>query len=149
VGGGTPLDGPGTPVTNLEPTGDPFVDAANGDYHLRVGSEAIDAGSSPGTTESGESLVPSWEPGLDGEEVRFTVDALDIGAYEYNPDPSDTDTDTDADTDADADADADTDTDADTDADVEPEGCGCDGTGGVGLGMGLVAIGMARRRRSS
>jgi hypothetical protein len=59
--------------------GDPgFVDPANGDYRLKAGSPAIDAGE-PGGLEPGESPTD-----LDGKP-RIAGGRRDLGAYEYQP----------------------------------------------------------------
>jgi parallel beta helix pectate lyase-like protein len=82
--------GPGT-VTNRSDAlattnfiGDPlFVDVNNFDYHLALGSPAIDAGSAPGSANDyplkpfDEYLHPAC-----GEQ-RIPVGGIDIGAYEY------------------------------------------------------------------
>lgn len=58
-----------------------FVDSANGNYRLAVGSPAIDAGNNSPT--GGLRAF-----GLDGLSRPFNATA-DIGAYEYHPDPND------------------------------------------------------------
>ncbi|HEY1585825.1 MAG TPA: right-handed parallel beta-helix repeat-containing protein [Polyangia bacterium] len=53
------------------------------DYHLVAGSPCADAGSDPGMTSEGVSLVPAMEyvhPAM--VEGRMTVGTIDIGAYE-------------------------------------------------------------------
>ena len=58
-----------------------FVDAANGDYRLVVGSAAIDAGNN-----SFVQLLNTEYGDLDGEERIFNG-TVDIGCYEYWDDP--------------------------------------------------------------
>ncbi|MCS6916930.1 MAG: right-handed parallel beta-helix repeat-containing protein [Chitinophagales bacterium] len=61
-----------------------FVDAGNLDFHLTAVSDAIDAGTFPGTTSSGFDLTPMEEylhPA--GKITRITNGPLDIGAFEY------------------------------------------------------------------
>jgi hypothetical protein len=53
------------------------------DYHLVAGSPCVDAGSDPGMTSEGVSLMPAMEyvhPAM--VEGRMTVGTIDIGAYE-------------------------------------------------------------------
>ncbi|HEY3267645.1 MAG TPA: right-handed parallel beta-helix repeat-containing protein [Armatimonadota bacterium] len=50
-----------------------FVSASVGDFHLAAGSPAINAGD--------DTLVPQWEPDLDGH-ARIAGSHVDLGAYE-------------------------------------------------------------------
>ena len=74
----TPLSG--TPADSTEVLKSPrFVDAAGGDYHLGVGSPAINVGFDLGT------LVPTDMEG----NARPSFNAYEMGAYEYvNPNGS-------------------------------------------------------------
>lgn len=77
---GTP---PVVAVSNLDgPAG--FVDAANGDYHLRLDSPAVNAGTVPG--------LPIPLADMDGE-ARVQDAVIDIGADEYAPLTTDSDRD--------------------------------------------------------
>ncbi|MDR1958641.1 MAG: right-handed parallel beta-helix repeat-containing protein, partial [Planctomycetaceae bacterium] len=61
-----------------------FVDAANGDYHLAAGSQAIDAGSNALAVDaSGNPLTSD----LDGN-TRIVGGTADIGAYESSYEPA-------------------------------------------------------------
>lgn len=53
-----------------------FVDAANGDYHLRACSPAIDAG--------GDTYSATFASDLDGSARKFGSGNTDIGAYEFS-----------------------------------------------------------------
>lgn len=149
VGGGTALDGPGVLTTCLETDASGLVDAANADYHLLPGSPAIDAGSDPGAVD-GDSLLPAWEIGPDGEEVpRAVVGPLDLGAFEWG-EPSDIGGGDDT-GDSVAHAPEDTaehDT-AETEEDDKGSGCGCTagGRGPSGFGLLLAAVLFRMRRR--
>jgi len=62
-----------------------LVNPATYDYHLQVGSPAIDAGADPGTG-SGVPLAPTFQyvhPSC-AEGRATTGSAIDIGAYEFN-----------------------------------------------------------------
>ena len=60
-----------------------FVDRANYDLHPAAGSPMIDAGTNPGSSVTGVSLVPVAQyKHRAGSEVRPVNGALDIGAYE-------------------------------------------------------------------
>lgn len=149
VGGGTALEGPGVLTTCLETDASGFVDPADADYHLLPGSPAIDAGSDPGTVD-GDSLLPAWEIGPDGEEVpRAAVGPLDLGAFEWG-EASDTgggdDTGDSVAHDPEDTAEHDT---ADTEENDKGSGCGCTagGRGLSGFGLLVVAILFRMRRR--
>lgn len=81
VGGGEMLTGEGTTTTNLEAAGG-LVDRENFDYHLTADSEAIGAGSDPGSARDfalspmHQYVHPIWA------EPRPDDGQLDIGAYE-------------------------------------------------------------------
>ncbi len=82
-GSGTPTDQT-TAVTKTNFSGDPFfVSLHRYDYHLQMGSPAINDGSKPGVV-NGIDLKPQFEyvqPACG--EFRFTVGIIDIGAYEF------------------------------------------------------------------
>ncbi|MFI5736638.1 right-handed parallel beta-helix repeat-containing protein [Kribbella sp. NPDC051587] len=83
AGNATGIGGPFTSDHNL--TSDPgFVDPGNGDYHLREGSAAIDAGSATGAPAGDRDGV-----------VRPQGNGYDIGAYEGAGDGGPTDPPTD------------------------------------------------------
>lgn len=151
VGGGTALDGPGVVTTCLETDATGFVDAAGGDYHLLEGSPAVDAGSDPGTTADGESLLPSQELGADGEEVsRATVGALDLGAFEWGQaDTGEPDTQGGDDSGSGDTSGRDDTAPRGDDTAEETGGCGCrSGQGATGLtSAALVALGVLALRR--
>tara|TARA_R110002096_G_scaffold259030_1_gene452593 strand:+ start:63974 stop:65221 length:1248 start_codon:yes stop_codon:yes gene_type:complete len=81
VGGGEMLTGEGTTTTNLEAAGG-LADRVNFDYHLTADSEAIGAGSDPGSdgdfalSPTHQYVHPIWA------EPRPDDGQLDIGAYE-------------------------------------------------------------------
>ncbi|HYE98292.1 MAG TPA: protein kinase [Planctomycetota bacterium] len=82
-GRGRILEGEGQVSHNLSGAG-PFVrDAAAGDFHLRPGSPAIDAGTDPGTVD-GLDLTPRFLPGT--RDPRPRRGALDLGAFEASRD---------------------------------------------------------------
>lgn len=81
------LAGPGTVtnqsnallISNLTGVDPQLVDAASYDYHLRMGSPAIDAGTDPGT-----GFTPLYQyvhPACG--QTRVTQGTIDIGAYEF------------------------------------------------------------------
>lgn len=87
VGKGVPVQGPADNRANRQFTdGDIIQDRAAYDYRLRAGAAAIDQGAMPGETDWGFSLRPTHEVthGLEIVE-RQVVDALDIGAHEWQP----------------------------------------------------------------
>ncbi len=69
-----------------------FVDLHHYDYRLTLfaGSPPLNAGSEPGTSSEGFSLVPVWQyfqefflsGPVECEQPRFTVGVIDIGAYQ-------------------------------------------------------------------
>ena len=83
-------------VDNYTVLNDPsmFVDFNKDNYHLSAttGSPPIDAGSTPGNSPEGFTLVPVWqyvqEKNKSGyvecEQPRTTVNVIDIGAYEFD-----------------------------------------------------------------
>ncbi len=82
VGPGTNLNGVGVETTCMEGDSTDLVDMAHFNYLLRHGSDAIDAGSNPGTA-NGYSLKPRYQyihPASAKE--RKQIDVIDIGAYE-------------------------------------------------------------------
>jgi hypothetical protein len=83
-GGGTVTNQTGAVLTT-DFVGTPlFVNPPAYDYHLMSGSPGIDAGTPPGAA-SGYSLAPAYEYNYDScGELRSTVGAIDIGAFEYN-----------------------------------------------------------------
>jgi hypothetical protein len=85
LGTGTAISGTATSnLHNLITATDPLVNRALYDYHLVVGSAAIDAGADPGLAE-GYNLLPvrQYVHPRNGE-TRATVGAgPDIGAYEF------------------------------------------------------------------
>jgi hypothetical protein len=60
-------------VNGISTTGNPFVDSANGDYHLKAGTPAIDRGANMGSPYSSD---------FDGIS-RPQGSAWDMGAYEF------------------------------------------------------------------
>jgi hypothetical protein len=83
--GSTILSGnTGEQTTNLVEVNPSFVDPSHFDYHLQGNSDAIDAGTYPGTANNGTRLAPLYQY-VDQTAVQFRpVDgAIDIGAYEY------------------------------------------------------------------
>ncbi len=90
VGPGTAADSV-TPVTEianqriLSPDDAGFIDAAAYDYRLLPGSLAVNAGALPGIVGS-FNLMPVYQyMGLDTAHARPLVDAIDLGAFEYDP----------------------------------------------------------------
>jgi hypothetical protein len=85
VGNGTTVVGAATHQTNLAVTTDPgFANMATYDYRLTAtATDAIDQGSDPGSS-GGFDLTPvaHYVHSL-ASEIRPTVGALDIGAYEF------------------------------------------------------------------
>lgn len=86
-GGGTVLNGPGTPASNLASAAPGFVDVANLDVHLQAGSPAIGAAVDPGMG-GGRSLIPTIEY---VHPARFTPrgSGLDLGCFEHTTVPGD------------------------------------------------------------
>lgn len=83
AGGGTPLSGSGTLTSNLVGNNPGFVNESAFDYRLVSGSQARDAGTSPGTV-NGVNLAPAFQYLHPAQrEVRPLNGALDVGAYEY------------------------------------------------------------------
>jgi len=83
-------------VTNFSVLSNPsmFVDFNNYNYMLSstAGSPPIDAGTQPGNSSEGFSLVPVWQfvletnsagGNVECEQPRTTVNVIDIGAYEF------------------------------------------------------------------
>jgi hypothetical protein len=69
--------------TNLRTLSAAFVDRAGYDLRPASGSPAINAGSAPGTSASGLSLLPTLQyKHVAGSETRPVNGAIDIGAYE-------------------------------------------------------------------
>lgn len=82
VGPGTNLNGVGVETTCMEGDSTDLVDMAHFNYLLRHSSDAVDAGSNPGTA-NGYSLKPRYQyvhPASAKE--RKQIDVIDIGAYE-------------------------------------------------------------------
>ncbi len=86
MGSGTPVSQTGAVVANNFSAGDPgLVDAAHFDYHLSPGSPCVEAGTDPGSTSAGVSLVPIAQYVHPASfEGRTTVGTIDLGAYELN-----------------------------------------------------------------
>lgn len=82
-GSGTPTDQT-TAVMKTSFSGDPlFVNLHRYDYHLQMGSPAINDGSNPGVV-NGVDLKPKFEYVQPARGAfRFTVGIIDIGAYEF------------------------------------------------------------------
>jgi hypothetical protein len=71
-------------ITSTTPPG--LVDRANFDYRLTAASVARDAGTDPGTSANGVSLIPTSQyVHPTNREDRPVSGALDIGAYEFQP----------------------------------------------------------------
>lgn len=71
-------------TTNLTDTDPAFVDATAFDYHLQLGSPAIDQGSAPGNAGDVD-LTPRFQYKHPASLImRVGVGAVDIGAYEYD-----------------------------------------------------------------
>jgi len=69
--------------TNFRSASPGFVNRAGYDLHPTANPLVVDAGSAPGTSASGVSLVPVAQyKHTASSETRSTVGALDIGAYE-------------------------------------------------------------------
>lgn len=72
-------------VTNISGVG--FANTSGYDYHLTGNSQAIDAGTSPGTTNAWYKLTPEFEYKHKADSVSRIPsgagDQLDIGAYEF------------------------------------------------------------------
>lgn len=72
----TNMDTDGSGPDSLTATTLVFVDAANGDYHLAAGDDAVDAGTDLTTTYSGAEID------IDGRDVDSEGDTWDCGADE-------------------------------------------------------------------
>ena len=89
AGGGTSPGGSGSllvnsNITSTTPPG--LVDRANFDYRLTASSAARDAGTDPGTSANGVSLIPTSQyVHPTRREDRPVSGAFDIGAYEFQP----------------------------------------------------------------
>ena len=90
VGPGTKLTGTPTTVDTLKNwrvitvASAGFVNAANYDYHLTAGSQAINAGINAGNTSNAFSLTPVLEYSHPANDTtRNNTGAIDIGAYEF------------------------------------------------------------------
>ena len=69
--------------TNYRALAPAFIDRANFDLHPASGAPMIDAGSQPGNTALGVSLVPTLQyQHVAGTIARVANGAIDIGAYE-------------------------------------------------------------------
>jgi hypothetical protein len=85
VGNGTAVSGPATEQTNLAVPTDPgFVGISTYDYRLTAGATgAIDQGSDPGSAGFFDLTPVAHYVHPLASELRPTVGALDIGAYEF------------------------------------------------------------------
>ena len=85
------FSGPGTQVSQASAVlannfaGNPgFVNAAGFDYRLTAGSACINAGTNPGNSSRGFSLIPTFEYVHPTSSVaRSSFGSLDIGAHEF------------------------------------------------------------------
>jgi hypothetical protein len=83
VGDAQEVNGTATMSHNLKAEISVVRDPAGFDYHLPAGSPAIDAGVNPGSAQ-GFDLTPKYQYVHPfGQELRKTIDALDLGAYEF------------------------------------------------------------------
>ncbi|MEO7329527.1 MAG: right-handed parallel beta-helix repeat-containing protein [Minicystis sp.] len=87
VGMGAPSSTGALPADNLALADAKLADEASYDYHLLLGSPAIDQGVDPGLADA-LSLVPTEEYQHPAGHAARPVDAkLDVGAYEYGVSP--------------------------------------------------------------
>ncbi len=86
IGRGVVLEGQGTQTTNLATRNAHLVNQAQYDYHLAKDSPAINAGTPPGAAAEYD-LTPVYEyvHPLSATPRSVVGPAIDIGAYEYNP----------------------------------------------------------------
>lgn len=139
VGPGTMNQGGiATTTTNLATATPGLVDQAGFDYHLLMGSPAVDTGSDPGMGAS-MALTPTMQYVHPLRvEPRAAVGTIDVGAYEFGNMPP-------------VGGDAGVGGDSSTGGEPDGGGCGCAAGGGdpvsllTGLGVALVV--MRRRQR--
>jgi hypothetical protein len=61
-----------------------FVNATARDYHLALGSPAINRGIAPGSSRAGYGLAPAYQVLLPlCGQARSTITTVDVGAYEF------------------------------------------------------------------
>jgi hypothetical protein len=85
VGTGNAVSGPATQVTNQQTSTPNLVDRAGFDYRPTVTTPGIDQGTAPGLGGA-FSLTPIYQYAHPlSREPRLTRNAIDVGAYEYNP----------------------------------------------------------------